>query len=53
MRFRNISELRLRPGCRRGPITSPGCKVTISMPFSFAKFHAASSANVFDSTYHS
>ena len=50
-RSRIISTLKLRVGCKRGPITNDGCTVTKSVAFSFAKFQAASSAKVFESAY--
>lgn len=37
--------------CKRSPTTTSGCKVTKSIPFSFANFQAASSASVFESGY--
>ena len=43
----------LRVGCKRGPVTSPGCRVTKSIPFSFAYFQAASSAKIFETKYQS
>lgn len=42
----------LTVGCKRVPITTPGFRVTKSIPFCSANFLAAVSANVFDSWYH-
>lgn len=43
----------LSAGCNKLPITIAGFIVTISKALSFTNFHAASSANVFESTYQS
>lgn len=53
IKFKISAALVLRLGCRRGPITIAGFIVTMSIPLSFANFQAASSANVFERTYHS
>lgn len=53
IKLKMARALVLRVGCRRGPMTIAGLMVTMSMPFSFAYFHAASSAKVFESGYHS
>lgn len=51
--FRIAAELVLSVGCKRGPTTIPGFIVIRLMPCSFENFQAASSAKVFESTYHS
>lgn len=51
--FKTAAALVLSVGCNRGPITIAGLIVTMSIPFSFTNFQAASSAKVFESTYHS
>ena len=53
MKFRTSSALRLRVGYMRGLITHLGFIMTMSIPFSFENFQAASLAYVFESTYHS
>lgn len=52
IKFKIAAALVLRVGCNSGPTTIAGFIATISMPFSFENFHAASSANVFERTYH-
>lgn len=52
MRSRNNAFEKLRVGCKIGPITIVGCNTTKSIPFSPAYFQAASSARIFDKTYH-
>uniref|UniRef100_A0A2P2J9K3 Uncharacterized protein MANES_S060300 n=2 Tax=Rhizophora mucronata TaxID=61149 RepID=A0A2P2J9K3_RHIMU len=42
----------LKVGCNRGPVTSPGLIVTMSILFSSENFQAASSAKVFERKYH-
>ena len=52
IKFKIAAALVLSVGCNRGPITIAGFIVTMSKPFSFTNFQAASSANVFERTYH-
>lgn len=52
IKFKIAAELVFSVGCNNGPITIAGFMVTMSIPFSFTNFQAASSANVFESTYH-
>lgn len=51
--FNIAAALAFSVGCNRGPITIAGLMVTMSIPFSFTKFQAASSAKLFDSGYQS
>lgn len=46
------SQLRLRVGCKKGPMTRPGIIATNSKPFSSENFLAAASARVFERGYH-
>nr|GMC89154.1 uncharacterized mitochondrial protein AtMg00810-like [Ipomoea batatas] len=43
---------KLRVGCKSGPIQRPGCSETMSILFSPAYFHDASSARTLDKIYH-
>ena len=53
IKLNTAAALVLSVGCKRGPITIAAFIETNCISFSFANFHAAFSANVLDSTYHS
>jgi len=50
--FNNTATLAFSVGCNMGPITLPGFKATMSIPFSLENRQAASSAKVFETAYH-